>query len=135
MNERQIQAELDRMDGGLFLDKEADEYGRIFYSVKHHLQGSVSPYTALKWTYPDGNPKPLSEDLLVALRAQEGSIQEALTQAMVNNAALRELQRQQADKEAMEIAEEWDKTKRSKKSVSIGPGSIDHKTSLNKRDL
>lgn len=123
------------MDGGLFLDKEADEYGRVYYSVKHFVQGAVSPYTALKWTYPDGNPRPLSEDLITALRAQEGDIREALTQAMVNNAALRELHRQQADKEALEIAEEWDKTKRSKKSVSIGPGGIDHKTALNKRDI
>jgi hypothetical protein len=135
MNEKQIQNELDRMDGGLFLDKEADPYGRIFYSIKHFLQGSVSPYTALKWVYPDGSPKPLSEDLISALRAQEGDIVEAAKAAYVNNAAKKELDRQKAIATAEEVAKEWDDHKRGSKFVSHGPGGMDHKTALNKRDL
>lgn len=134
--ERRIQNELDLMDGGLFLDKEIDISGRLFYSVKHliHSGGHTSLYTALDWRDPDGNPKPLSDDLISALRAQEGDIKEATTQAIVNNAARKELERQKAHTDAMEVVKEWDTSKRGKKSISIGVGSIDHKTSLNKRD-
>lgn len=121
-----IQRELDRMDGGLFLDKEADAYGRVVYKVKHFVEGTVSPYTALEWVYPDGNPKPLSEDLISSLRAQEGSIQEAVTQAIVNNAAKKELERQAAYKQSEEIAHEYDFEKRGKRSSSIGPGRVEH---------
>lgn len=135
--ERRIQNELDRMDGGLFLDKEVGPYG-IFYSVKHTIKdpvgGAVSLYTALEWTYPNGTPKPLSEDLLSALRSQEGDIREALTQAMVNNAARKELMRQKAHEEAEAVAKEWDSHKRGTKFVSHGPGGMDHKTALNKRE-
>lgn len=127
------------MDGGLFLDKEADPYGRVFYSVKHPVKdpsgGSVSLYTALKWVDPMGNPKPLSDDLISALRSQEGSIQEAIKTAMVNNAAKKELLRQKNLEEAEERAKEWDDTKRGTKFVSTGPGGMDHKTALNKRDV
>lgn len=133
--ERSIQNQLDRMDGGLFLDKEADSYGRVFYSVKHFLQGVVKPYTVVDWRYPDGSPKPLSDDLISALMAQEGDIQEAFKTAMVNNAAKKELERIKALETAEEVAKEWDATKRAKKFVSTGPGGMDHKTSLNKRDL
>lgn len=133
--ERRLQTELDRLEGGLFLDKEADSYGRIFYSVKHFLQGTVSPYTALKWVYPDGSPKPLSEDLISALMAQEGSLVEAARTAYVNNVARKELDRQKAIATAEEVAKEWDDHKRGTKFISHGSGGMDHKTSLNKRDV
>lgn len=123
------------MDGGLFLDKEADQYGRVFYSVKHPVEGAVMPYTALKWVYPDGTPKPLSDDLISALRAQEGSIKEVLTQAMVNNAARAELLKQKALEEAEDRARDWDAHKRGSKFISTGTGGMDHKTALNKRDI
>lgn len=112
------------MDGGLFLDKEADPYGRIFYSVKHlvHSGGSVSPYTALKWVDPMGNPKPLSDDLISALRSQEGAINEALTQAMVNNAAKKELERQKLHQHVDDLAHEYDFEKRGKKYINYKPG-------------
>lgn len=134
--EKRIQDELSRMDGGLFLDKEADRYGRIFYSIKHTVAsgGSVSLYTALEWTYPDGAPRPLSDDLLSLLRAQEGDIHEAAKQAMVNNLARKELLRQAAHKEADEVAEDWDSHKRGSKFISTGTGGMDHKTLLNKRE-
>lgn len=115
-----IQRELDRMDGGLFLDKEADSYGRVVYKVKHFVEGAVSPYTALEWVYPDGNPKPLSEDLISALRAQEGSIQEALTQAIVNNAAKKELERQAMHDHIDSVAHEFDFEKRGKRTIYHG---------------
>lgn len=120
--EASIQAELNRMDGGLFLDKEADRYGRVIYKVKHFVQGVVSPYTALEWIYPDGNPKPLSEDLISALRAQEGSIQEATTQAIVNNAAKKELERQRMHTAVDDLTHEFDYEKRGKKTISYKTG-------------
>jgi hypothetical protein len=112
------------MDGGLFLDKEADPYGRVFYSVKHPVSsgGSVSLYTALKWVYPDGSPKPLSYDLISALRAQEGDIREALTTAMVNNAAKKELERQRTQQEAEGVRHEWEYEKRGKKYINYKTG-------------
>lgn len=112
------------MDGGLFLDKEADPYGRVYYTVKHLINqgGNVSPYTALDWRDPDGNPKPLSEDLIIALRAQEGDIREAMTQAIVNNAAAKELERQRTLKEAEGVRHEWEYEKRGKKYINYKTG-------------
>lgn len=139
-NELQIQKELNSLSdtGGLFLDKEWDSrYGNIVYSVKHVVDGHL--YTALEWRDPSGRPLSLNEslygaDLVATLRSQEGSIQEALRTALVNNAAKRELMRQAAHQEATEIAEDWESHKRGSKFISTGTGGMDHKTALNKRD-
>lgn len=120
VNEKQIQDELNRMDGGLFLDKEADAYGRVFYSVKHFLQGVVEPYTALKWVYPDGSPRPLSHDLLSALRSQEGDIEEAARSAFLNNVVKREKEREAALAEADAIVHEYNFEKRGSKIITHG---------------
>lgn len=140
-SESQIQKELNSLGGeqGLFLDKEYDSrYGNVLYSVKHVVDGSL--YTALEWRDPSGRPLGLNEslygaDLVATLRSQEGSIQEALRTALVNNAALKELKRQEAHKQATEVAEDWDAHKRGSKFISTGTGGMDHKTALNKRDI
>jgi hypothetical protein len=138
--EKSIQNDLDTMGfEGLFLDKEWDSrFQMVLYTVKHVIDGSL--YTALEWRDYAGVPLSLSDSLSGAtlvetLRSQEGSLQEALRTALVNNAVKKELAAQKALAEAEETAREWDATKRAKKAISIGTGSIDHKTALNQRDL
>jgi hypothetical protein len=98
MDERSVQAELDALDGDLFLDKEWDN-GVIVYSIKHIIERGTAPYTALEWRDPEGRPLGLDEskyglNIIQTLRSQEGSIKEALNEAIVHNAVLKEEARQ-----------------------------------------
>jgi hypothetical protein len=121
MNEKQIQAELNKLEGGLFLDKEVDSYGRVYYCIKHFPKGAIYPFKAVDWRDPEGNPKPLSADLLSQLYSQEGSIAEAAKQAIVENAVKKELEKKNLAQMAEEIAHEHQFENRKGKIIPIAP--------------
>lgn len=116
--ERLIQKELEKLDYDLFLDKERHPvYGYVYYSVKQFVP-NAKPLSVVEWRM--GNePLPLSMDIVQQVRAQEGDIREAIKAATVNNAARKELMRQERLKEQDEIIEEWQKSKPGKLGVVI----------------
>jgi hypothetical protein len=111
--EKRVQMALTALDPDLFLDKRFDPVRKlIYYAVCHIIEPGTEPYVAVDWRTPEGLPKPLSLDLVDQVRSQEGSIKEALTQAMVNNAALKELRRQELETQVQESLEWADQSKK-----------------------
>lgn len=99
--EKQIDREVKKLDPDLFLDKQWFE-GSVFYLIKYNIGSGQEPLIALAW--PE-----LSMSMVDALKAQEGDITEAIKQVKVNNAAKRELMRQERDQAIEEAAKEFHK--------------------------
>lgn len=119
--EKRVQMALTALDPNLFLDKLFDKQGGyIYYAVRCNVGIGVEPFTTVEWRSPEG-PFPLSLDIVDRVRAQEGSIKEALTQAMVNNAAKEELRKQEIE---AQIDEKLEWANKSRKRLGIyGPWS------------
>lgn len=116
--EKEIQRRLEELDSRLFLSWEQHPvYGFLYWSVRRHMDdaGGEKPEEVVGW-YVGSTPLPLSMDLLDRVRSQEGDIREAISQSMANNAALKELRRQEALAEQDQIIDEW--KGRSKKFLS-----------------
>lgn len=113
--ERKIQAELDQLDHGLFLDKEWSPFGYVYYSVKMSLK-DTHPVTVLDWR-AGNHPLPLSMDIVNKVRNQEGSIMEALKTVTVNNAVRKEKARQEALQEVDDRTHEWEFEKRGDRKI------------------
>src|SRR6476646_7963688 len=97
--ERRVQMALTALDPNHFLDKLYDRQGQyIYYAVRCMVGEGVEPFITVEWR-GDNGPWPLSLDIVDKVRYQEGSIKEAFTQAMVNNAAKAELRRQELEAE------------------------------------
>ena len=115
--EKEIQRELTRMDHGLWLDKEWGD-GYLYYVVKAEVPGAA-PLTVVDWRVGDF-ALPLSMDLLVRVRNQEGDILDALKDVKLNNAVRMHNERQAALQEAEDRAHEWQYEKRGKKQIYHG---------------
>lgn len=110
MNEKQIQKELTALDHDLFLDKEWSALSGVHYKVKRLMPDGIAPLTVVDWregTYP----LPLSLSLVDKVRSQEGDIREAIRDATANNAARKELARQERLQASEDIIDEWSKNK------------------------
>ena len=122
--EKRVQMALTALDPNLFLDKEYDKVGQyLYYTVRCNVGIGVEPFKTLEWRSPEG-PLPLSLDIVDRVRYQEGSIRDALTQAMVNNAAKAELRRQEQEDI---IDDKLDWANKSRKRLGIyGPWANKH---------
>lgn len=110
--EKEVQRELEYLDLELFLDYDRHPaYGFLYYSVKR-MMPNAAPLTVVDWCV-GSTPLPLSLDIVDRVRSQEGDIRESITAATVNNAARKELQRQERLKQQEEVIEEWQKSGRS----------------------
>lgn len=110
--ETRIQAALGQLDPLLFLDKRWSHFGGIYYCVCRQMEDGSEPLVVVDWRV-GVYPKELSLDIVDQVRAQEGSITEAVSQATANNAARKELARQKRLTIQDEIVEEWQKSGRS----------------------
>ncbi len=103
--ERSIQKELTYLDHDLVLDKAWSPFGYLYWRILKLLPGA-EPFVSVDWRV--GNtPLPLSMDIVDKLRSQEGDITEAIRDATVNNAARKELLRQERVAAQEEIVKEW----------------------------
>ena len=128
-DEKNVQLALTALDPDLFLDKRYSPFSGIYYTVCY--PAPEEPLVVVDWR--DGTyPKPLSLDLVDQVRRQEGDIREAISTATANNAARKELLRQERLKIVDEITEEWQKSGRStgipKDSHMIVPKDIPSET-------
>lgn len=98
MLEKRIQAALTELDHNLWLDKEWSPFGYVYYVVKTRIANDVEPLNVVEWRM-DNQPLPLSYDIVNQVRYQEGNIQEAIKEATVNNAVLKEKKRQDVQKD------------------------------------
>lgn len=75
-DERGVQRQLQEIDPRLFLDKEADGAGRIFYVVRYWENGYETPELVLDWRETSGQPKPLSSAVAYAIQKEmrEGAV-------------------------------------------------------------
>ncbi len=106
--EKEVQRALTVLDPLLFLDKAWSPFGYVYYTVM--CQGSP-PSLIAEWRR--GNtPLPLSLDLIDRVRSQEGDLGEAIASATANNAAKKELFRQQRQAAEEEIIKDWQKSNR-----------------------
>lgn len=119
--EKRVQLALTALDPNLFLDKMWDKEGQyIYYAVRCMVGPDVEPFITVEWRSQEG-PFPLSLDIVDRVRAQEGSIKEAFTQAMVNNAAKAELRKQELE---AQIDDKLEWAEKSRKKLGIyGPWS------------
>lgn len=128
MNEKEIQSQLDTFEGGLFLDKYWDN-GQIVYTVSHIIERGSAPYVAVEWRGPDGRPLGLDEsvnglNIIETLRSQEGSVRDAMNQAIVENAVAREKRKEELEEY---IDEELRWIEKSSKKLHIsGPWDPKH---------
>lgn len=96
--EKAIQNELTRLDPDLFLDKELFE-GSVFPVVKYRCGEQI--FNVLTYPY-------LSLDIPLLVAKQEGDIRDAIAQVKANNAAKKEMARQETIKGLEEAAKEHD---------------------------
>ena len=114
--EATIQRALNDVDPDLFLDKRHSAFSGVYYVVCYPAPGE--PMIVVDWR--EGvHPKPLSLDLVDRVRSQEGDIRESIAQATVNNAARKELVRQERLSKQDEAIEDWQKSKPGKTGVVI----------------
>lgn len=105
--EKHIQKELTYLDHDLVLDKAWSPFGYLYWRVLKIVK-DVEPLVAVDWR--KGNtPLPLSMDIVDKVRSQEGDISEAVRSAIVNNAARKELLRQERLAVQEEVAKDWQK--------------------------
>jgi hypothetical protein len=103
--EKHIQKELTYLDHDLILDKAWSPFGYLYWRVLK-LVKDVEPLTVVDWR--EGNtPLPLSVEIVNKVRSQEGDISEKVREAIVHNAARKELLRQERLAAQQEITEEW----------------------------
>ena len=105
--EREIQAELQRLDPELVLDKEWTGSGRLLYSVRRS-RGDLPPEPILWWTDELNRPLPLSHGIVERLRSLEGRAS-AARRAQAANERLRERLRSDALREYEEIGRDGDR--------------------------
>jgi len=121
--EREVQKELTRLDSSLFLDKLWSPFGYVYYAVRNNIGSGQEPLTVLEWR--DGyGPLPLSLGIVEQVKRQEGDIRSAISSAIANNAARKELLRQERESAQEEISKEFQKS--AKKLGSIGPWKPKH---------
>jgi hypothetical protein len=105
--EKDVQRELSYLDHKLFLDKvKHPVYGFLYYAVKMQTPDGIEPLTVVDWC-AGSIPLPLSMDIVDRVRSQEGDIRDAISQVIANNAAKKELARQERIKEQEAVVEEW----------------------------
>jgi len=102
MLEGRIQRALTEMDHNLFLDKAWSPFGYVYFVIKSHMGDGIEPLTVVEWR-KGNHPLPLSFDIVNQVRYQEGNIQEAIKEATVNNAVLKEKKRQEVQKDLENI--------------------------------
>lgn len=104
VDERTIDAALREIEPNLFLDKEIDQQGRLFYTAcLHNGERAPNPITvAVDWRESDGSPKPLSEGLVYEIKKMQQAGGVNIDSIMRRNNALRV----KRDDERMQIQEE-----------------------------
>ena len=118
LEEKQVQNALSRLDPLLFLDKRWSAFSGLYYCVCRRMEDGSEPLVVVDWR--EGvHPKPLSLDLVDRVRSQEGDISESIAVSIANNAARKELLRQEREKRQDEAIEDWQKSKPGKLSVVI----------------
>lgn len=100
--EKQIDAELKKIDPDLFLDKHYFE-GHIFWTVRWKAPGAEEPM------YVAAAPE-LTWQLVSDVRLNEGGIQEAISKVKANNAAKKEAAKQELFNAIDEAASEHDRS-------------------------
>lgn len=117
-DEKTVQNALTALDPKLFLDKRWSPLSGTYYCACRMMEGSSYPLVAVDWR--EGvYAKPLSLDLVDRVRSQEGDISEAVSAATANNAARKELMRQERLKRQDEAIEDWQKSKPGKVGVVV----------------
>ena len=98
--ERDIQRELTRLDPNLFLDKLRSPQGFVYWAVRYNIGSGVEPLNVVEWKLQGeviGHERPLdlSWQIVELVKQQEGDIRDAINQVKANNAAKKELARQE----------------------------------------
>lgn len=83
--EKQIQAELTKLDRDLFLDKD-NYHGAIMYSVKYNVGSGHPPLRVLDW-HSGNKALPLSAGIVDRVKSFEGDITSAIAEVKRNNEA------------------------------------------------
>lgn len=112
VDEQGVQRQLQEIDGRLFLDKDVDAQGRLFYMVRYWENGYNEPEVVLDWREASGAPKPLSSGISY-------EIQKMMRQGGVDVAGIIRRNRERVLKKADEaqevyedIAKDFDRHKR-----------------------
>lgn len=121
LEEKRVQEGLAQLDPLLFLDKVWSRLGYVYWTVKRQMPDGVEPLTVVEWCGEDGWPLPLSLSLVDQVRSQEGDIRDAISQATANNAARKELARQEKERMRNEAIDEYQKSRPAQlTSINLG---------------
>lgn len=112
-DERQVQAELRRLDPGLFLDKEWEPCGPrggyAYHVVKHRVgENLVVPIGGTEWRDEHG-PKPLSLAIVERVRRNENALEGAAKWAAERNQKLQDAARQDTSDRMDEVIRDFHK--------------------------
>jgi len=111
LQERLVKRALRATDPDLYLVEEWSSLNFPYYAVKISIGEDLEPFTPIHWVH-DGKPLPLSLNLIDELRAQEGDVTEAISQATASNIARKERARQERMAVQADLIDEyhrWDK--------------------------
>jgi hypothetical protein len=109
-DEKQIEADLRKLNQNFFLDRDRDRGGPVYYVVREWLGSGTEPLRILDWKDERGNPKPLNSGLLYEVEKRKANFGRDLhAEAMKANDALQEKRDQEALEEYAEVAEDFKK--------------------------
>lgn len=116
VDEQRIQAELDKLDRSLFLDKEIAPNGPrgayVYYIVKEWLGDQAPPVPVVSWKDPDG-PRPLTMALVEQVKRQEKRDEKLLERVHAANAELEQRAQDESDEHYDGIVRDFERAARS----------------------
>lgn len=95
-DERAVQRELQKLDTGLWLDKELDPQWGVYYLVRDKDGGNV---VCCVWREDNGKPKPLTLGIIEELKRQRGSLDGFIDRAVEAERKRRERERERSAEE------------------------------------
>lgn len=116
--EKQIDRALKQLDPLLFLDKRYSVFSGLYYCVCTPMEDGSEPWVVLDWRVGI-HPRELSMDIVMAVAANEGDMSDAINQATANNAARKELMRQERLSKQDEAISDWQSSKPGKVGVVV----------------
>lgn len=112
LQQRLVRRALRATDPDLALVEQWDVRGFPFWTILYPIGEGLDPLCPVDWRDPYQRPLPLSLNIVDRLRAQEGDVTEAITQATASNIARKEAARAERMEVQADLIDEyhrWDK--------------------------